>query len=355
MVGLLGFLLLLTGLLVLRTEFVIEVFGTVEREDEFSVFASEGGVVGEVLVEEGVILEDGEEVLRIDSTDLEFLLLSKRREMVDLEFQRRRSELLLEEREVQPGTVDLMIAGDRRDLLKRISSIHADLIAKMEQLQRTNDIESTVLQQERVQRLRVELELLEAEVLSEWLAAGTPELEKRKLRLEKERLTGDIGLLAREIALLEKRRAGLRIRAPLGGILTRLDFPDPGLIVEKGDRLFTVADPESAYRVIVRVPERNVDRIAPGTPTRMESEVFDSITEGFIRGEVVKISPDTVSVRREASGPPLFEVEIEVRETPRPLVLGSRVKVSIILGERSLIQTLLRIDPSGSAGEEAGS
>lgn len=343
-VGLIGLCLFVAGLLVLRTDFSIKVVGTVEREEEFSVFAEESGVVREVFAEEGARLRKGQEVLRMGSRDLDFALLGKRRELVDLEFQLALSGLTLEEFATRPGSVEMMVSGERRELLRQISEIHADLIGRMEQLQVSQDIESTELQEKRIDRLRVELELLEAEVLARWVEADLPGMEKRKIELERERLERDVGLLRDEIEVLQARRESLRIRAPLPGILTQLPFPDPGSVVEKGDLLFRMADPDSSYRVVVQVPERNVDRIRPGTPVRMESEVFDSVLEGFIRGEVLSIAPDAVA-GVAATGPSLFEVEIAVHETPRPLVLGSRVQVSILLGKRSVIELMLGLHP----------
>ncbi|WOO43342.1 HlyD family secretion protein [Rubellicoccus peritrichatus] len=352
-VGLLGFILLGAGLALLQTEFEIEVFGTVSREDDYSVLAPDGGIVESVHIKEGDAVEAGQVIIKLDPVPLDLSILAKQRELAAMESQLRINDLAAREFTVKPGSVELIVSQEKHELLGKISEIQKDLIHRLEQLERNKDITTVELQEERIKQLRLELERLETEVRADWLAGGAQDLDLERLQLDKQRLQSGVDLLKKEIALLEKQRSRLTIRSPISGTITRLDFRYSGLIAQKGDLLFDVTDPNSAYIVELLVPERNVDLIKPGVPARMESEVFDSTIEGYITGTVQTISMDSEPHGASSKGPALFEVEVLVDETPLPLVLGSRLKTSIILGQRSIWEVFFQPRGASSSNRQS--
>ncbi len=340
-IGLIGVLVLIVGLLVLRTDFEIVAKGTVTREDEYSVYAPVFGAVDAVYFREGDTVAKGDIVLVLDGNELELRLLAKRREVADLEFRLAANELALKEFAVKPASVEVMVAKDKSRLLGEIFDIQTNLVNRWEELERTRDISTIELQQERIEQLRLELEQLEVKVRANWMEAGAQEIDHAKLELDQRQLKHALELANEEVAVLRKERDRLQLRAPTNGRLTRLDMRYPGLMAEKGQFLFTVADTDSPYIVEALVPERNIDLIQPGTHARMESEVFDSMFEGFILGTVVSVSPDSTN-RSDAPGKETyFEVDIRVDSTPLPLVMGSSLKTYLILGKRSLWDLLL--------------
>lgn len=346
-VGFLGFVLLIAGLALLQTEFEIEAFGTISRDDDYSVLAPDEGIIEAVHFDEGDSVEAGQVIIELDPVPIDLSILAKQRELAAMESQLRVNDLASREYTVKPGSVDLIVSQEKHNLLGKISEIQKDLINRLEQLERNKDITTVELQEERIKQLRLELERLETEVRADWLASGAQELDQERFQIEKQRLERGVVLLKGEITLLEKQRARLAIRAPISGTITRLDFRYPGLVAQKGDLLFDITDPFSPYVVELLVPERNVDLIKSGTPVRMESEVFDSTIEGYITGTVQSISLDSEPHGASSDGPALFEVEVLVDKTPLPLVLGSRLKTSIILGERSIWEVFFQ--PRGTS------
>lgn len=340
-IGLLGFVVFCLGLLLLRTDFEVIANGTVTREDELTVYAPRTGVVESVNYREGDFVEQGVVIIQLEGDELSLQLLTKRRELAELEYRLGVNKLAIREFEVKPAEIEVLVAADKKRLLTEISSIQDDLVKRWEALERNSDIRTIELQQERINQLRVGLEQLETQVHAQWLESGLQDIDKEKLVLEQGRLNRAIALANEEISVLESEQKRLRIIAPFDGHLTRMDIRHPGRVAMEGQQLFRIANPDSPYVVEALVPERNVDLIRPGNSVRMESEVFNTLMEGKIQGTVIRIAPDAESPSLTDNKPSQFEVEIRVDETPLPLVLGSSLKTYILLGKRSLWDMLL--------------
>ena len=174
-----------------------------------------------------------------------------------------------------------------------------------------------------------------------WLDNDILEIERERLILNRDRLRRQIDLIDREISILEEQKRDYQLTAPITGRVTDLIYKYAGMAVAKGAQILKISNPESPYIVIAQVGERNFDLIREGTRVRMESKVFDSILEGAIYGHVTIIDPEGTQSESDTSGVSIFRVEIEVEETPHPLVLGSGIDVYFLLGKQSLLKMLV--------------
>src|SRR5690606_1010649 len=138
--------------------------------------------------------------------------------------------------------------------------------------------------------------------------------------------------MEQEIQLLQQRRQGMTVTSPIDGIIAEIDYRHTGMVPAKGERLAKIIQQDGRYKIRTWLDQRNYDLIRPGLPVRMESQVFNSTLEGYIIGRVVRSGPDANTTRSQ-QGDPLYEVWIDVRESPYPLLHGSSVKVHIQMGK----------------------
>ena len=349
--GIVGLGLIGIGLVLLRMDMIVRDVGIVRKSHEWYVFAPANGVLAEVAVDGGDFVEKGDFLFSLKDDEVELELIEKRRELNQLRSILERNKLLIKEFEGRPAEAKLVSAQDRLKLLDEVLELQKQNLEALNPLLEQNAVSRQLYNTRQSEYLRTEIQRSETAQWAQWEAAGLIEIEREKLLLENRRRQQEIALLEEEIAINERIRGELRVFAPIRGQVTDLAYKYPGMVVREGEVVQQISDPDSPYRVLTEVDERNVDLIEIGTPVRMESMVFDSVLEGFIYGVVTEVDPLGNPSRETESQSPRFDIEIKVEQTPYPLVLGSRLNVYFMLGKRSLWKMFFNIPKNPRAQE----
>ncbi len=329
-----GLTLVTLGLVFLRFDLTIRAIGTVNARDESRVFAPLDGIIAQHLIQLGQTVTNGQLLMALDDTDLNLRALAMERERAETEAALEHNRIAQAELVIKPGSAELITADDRRARLARIATIQQDIEKNYASGRDMQIISELEVRKQEIERLRSELDLLQADLLAAWQKAGVSAFDGERLIVEQHRLEALIQLLRRELELVQAQRAALRITAPLDGQVIALSARFTGMAVTGGTELFKLAATGGPYRVRAYIPERNVDLVHVGARALMESEVFDSMLEGYVEGVVVSVGPEGAA---EGGIPgPRYEVDIDVEHSPYPLVLGSGVKVRLLLGRRPL-------------------
>ena len=181
-------------------------------------------------------------------------------------------------------------------------------------------------------------------------------LDDRELKLEQQKITSEKARHAREyrnalaghdraqvsilsarisqsdaqLQLINKQLERMQITAPLTGVVVSGDLSQSlGSPVARGDVLFEVA-PLEAYRLVLRVDERDMNAIATGQAGRLKLSGLPGDALAF---EVSRITP----VSESADGGNYYRVEAQLHETPALLRPGMEGVGKIELGERKLL------------------
>ena len=353
--GIVGLGLVGIGLVLLRMDMIVRDVGIVRKSHEWYVFAPANGVLAEVAVDEGDFVEKGDFLFSLKDDEVELALIEKRRELNQLRSILERNKLLIKEFEGRPAEAKLVSAQDRLKLLDEVLELQKQNLEALNPLLEQNAVSRQLYNTRQSEYLRTEIQRSETAQWAQWEAAGLIEIEREKLLLANKRHLQEIALLEDEIAINERIRRELRVMAPIRGQVTNLAYKYPGMVVREGEMVQQISDPESPYRVLTEVDERNVDLIEIGTPVRMESMVFDSVLEGFIYGVVTEVDPQGNPSRETDSQSPRFDIEITVEQTPYPLVLGSRLIVYFMLGKRPLWKMFFNMpeNPRTEVGAES--
>jgi len=133
-----------------------------------------------------------------------------------------------------------------------------------------------------------------------------------------------------QINLLDEQLARTQMLAPFDGVIITGDLSQAlGSPVQRGQLLFEIA-PLEDYRLILRVDEREINRIEPGQKGTL---VLNSLSEDPLSMTVKKITP--VSAAEE--GHNFFVVEGELEETYPNLRPGMEGFGKVTVGRRKLI------------------
>ncbi|WP_081979415.1 HlyD family type I secretion periplasmic adaptor subunit [Pseudooceanicola atlanticus] len=362
----------------------------------------DGGVVTEINVNEGDLVETGEVLIRLDDTALRSQLAIVESQLHELMARRGRLEaerddretpvfdkMLIEAAATSPDALELM-QGQKRLAEARATSLSQEI----EQLSKRrsqieNQIEGIDAQRD---ALGEQLELIEGELTDQQslLDRGLAQASRvLALRREDARLRGTLGELTaqraqsegrsteidleiiklrarrreeaitrlrdlryRELELAEERRAlierlaRLDVTAPVSGRVYGLQVFAERAVLRPADPVLYLVPQDRPLVIAARVQPIDIDLITLDQPVRLRFSAFDQRDGPELLGHIRQISADAFT--DEASGMSYYMTEIvletgEITKLPEgaELVPGMPVEAFITTGDRTPLAYLL--------------
>jgi membrane fusion protein, adhesin transport system len=357
------------------------------------VQASEGGVILRRYVSENTIVAEGEVLFEIDPVDAssELNRLAQRLAALDIKEHRLRAEIggdafvVGAELNARSPLVALTeqslftarraeLAGQLAVLDQRLQQRNQDFQAA-ESIAGTSDRMAGFLDQEievvaplvkdniapatRLLELQRQLEQARGErdralVSIEQARSGMQELEteienaKAGYRLramdELNSVVAEQSELRESLPRLEERVSRTVIRAPMEGIVSRLNFRTPGGFVNTGDVMLELVPTGEALIIEARVMPQDISRIRFDDQVRIRLSAYDSAKYGSVDGRVIRISPDAVvDERNQGASHYLVDVAIEGElklETGENVTFipGMTATVDVLSGKRTVLE-----------------
>ncbi len=363
----------------------------------------EGGVVGEIAVREGDLVEKGDVVARLEDTVqkanaalIDSQLTESYARRARLEAERDRADSLSTARgaaDILNGKVFKEKLFGQEQLFEARRTTRRTQVSLLE--------ERVVQQEERIGGLNAQIAALrdQSRLIGEELAGVrelhaegyAPTTRLRELEREAKRLAGERGALmagvaeaqsvisearleierlkeaGREEAItelrdvevtiseLEERRITAldalertEIRAPQSGRVLALSVHTVGGVIAPGAPLMEIVPDGDRLQVAARIAPQDVDKIRPGQETLVRFSAFGSRRTPEATGAVKTVSADAMS--DQASGAPYYLVLIDIPEgetlsailNGEALIPGMPVEAFIRTGSRPAISYLLK-------------
>jgi HlyD family type I secretion membrane fusion protein len=362
-----------------------------------------GGVVAEILVDEGDSVQAGDTLLKLDREQLEselaivegqlFELMARRGrleaqrdEADDIEF----DEVLIAAGAANSDTQELMegqrnlfdarrvsvaqeldqlgkrslqigaqiegVAAQETALARQLELIEEELGNQQSLLDRGLTQASAVLTLQREQaRLRGQIGELSAQKAQ--LQERVTEIDIERLKLgsagREEAITRLRDLRYRELELAEQRRAllaqidRLDIRAPVSGVIYAMQVQTPRSVVRAAEPLMYLVPQDRPLVIAARVQTIHVDQVAVGQDVNLRLSALNQRTTPELVGQVLQVSAD--AIEDEATGQAYYRAEIalnpgEIDKLAEGTILlpGMPVEAFIRTGERSPMAYLIK-------------
>jgi adhesin transport system membrane fusion protein len=151
--------------------------------------------------------------------------------------------------------------------------------------------------------------------------------------------------LGESLPRLEERVSRTVIRAPLDGIISRLNFRTPGGFVNTGDVILELVPTGEALIIEAKIMPKDISRISVDDDVRIRMSAYDSAKYGTVDGRVIRISPDAVVDKQNSDvSHYLVDVAIEgslILENSNEAVTfipGMTATVDVISGKRTVLE-----------------
>ena len=353
----------------------------------------EGGIVSQILVREGEIVEQGQALLRIENRSAEAELTDKRRQYVarlataarlqaeatdtaEIAFPARvlteapelaQAENQLFLRRQEQLEQQIQILDDQR--VQKIQELQ-EMISKKGQIERQLSltqqeynilrplVDSGASSQIDLIRVQQTLEELRAQIESTDLAvprtrAGVSEARRRveekrssfqtEAQEELNTINVEASRLLEDIAAGEERAVRTEIRSPVRGTVNKVLINTIGGVVRPGDDLVEIVPLEDALVVEARIKPSDRAQLFPGQPAVVKLSAYDFSIHGGLDAELIDISADTIT---DDQGETFFRIRLRTDRNrlgeDQPIIPGMTATVDILTGEKTVLQYLLK-------------
>ena len=358
------------------------------------VQASEGGVILRRYVSENTVVVKGEVLFEIDPIDAsgELNRLTQRLAGLDIKELRLRSEIdggkflvpvnLRARSPMVALTEESLFAARRSELAGQLAVIEQRLAQRKQDLRAAKNsfgtaertarlldkeikvvaplVRDKIAPATRLLELQRQLEqaLGERDLSSvgiEQARSGIIELETEaknahesyKLRAmdELNKVVSEQSELAESLPRLEERVSRTVIRAPMDGIVSRLNFRTPGGFVNTGDVMLELVPTGEALIIEAKIMPKDISRIRVEDEVRIRLSAYDSSKYGSVDGRVLRISADAV-VDKNNEGISHYLVDVgiegelilEGKNEPVTFIPGMTATVDVLSGKRTVLE-----------------
>jgi membrane fusion protein, adhesin transport system len=367
--------------------------GRVIPSQQLQVIQSmDGGVVMDVLVREGDVVEQGDVLVRVDPVRFMSELGEMRANEFSLQVRSARLVALLTDTpflitpELQDGPATIL--QQEQALYREITEELRSRIRIAEEQLRQRREELNEVRARRTQAVRtLELASRELQVTEPLVASGAvSEVEVLRLRREVARAEGDrdqataqisrlgaaieeaqekiqevrlnfrnqwrrelsdtlghLEQLAEGSSALEDRVHLSEVRSPMRGIVQRMFVTTRGGVIGPGREVAEVVPLEDELLIEARISPRDIAYLRPGLEARVKFTAYDFSIYGGLDAVVEHISPDTIT---DEDGNSFYKVRVRTGETgfdeQHQIMTGMVAQVDVLTGRRTVLQYLMK-------------
>lgn len=350
----------------------------------------EGGIVESILVQEGQFVKIGEIILKINnakststakSNEMKFRELEAKRvrlyaEANGLEYKTNKvtlqselAEQLYNSRKLEYKAKDSSLhkqiqqrQQEYKEAQARIKTLKKSLEFVMEEIAMTAPMVREGVKS-KVDFLKLKREANGIENDIEAASLSLPRLkfaieEYKQKRLEAKQVfineaKKELNEVTAEISRLKTQQVAFTdqvdrtlVRSSVDGIIQKLFVNTVGGVIKPGDDLIEIVPTDKRLSLDIKIKPSDIAFIRPGAEVKVKISAFDYAIHGGLTGKVVKISPDTITDKKDNT---FYMISVETEknylgteENPLAITPGMMASVDIVTGKKTVMQYLLK-------------
>lgn len=355
----------------------------------------EGGIVESILVNEGQVVKADEIILKINNARSVSTSTTNRMKLHELEAKRLMlhaqanklafEEVPTEDKELltQMRLAKKLYTSNMLEFIAKDKAITAQIDQKKQELIEAKanilalkksldyvkeEIEMTAPMvsegvKSKVDFLKLKREASEIENRIEATQLSLPRLESaiseyRNRRVESEQLfintsKKELNAVTAEISRLGTQQFEFAdsvertmVKSPVDGIVQKLYIHTVGGVIQPGADLIEIVPTSKKLILEVKIKPSDIAFIHPGAQAKVKVSAYDYAIHGGLNGEVIFISPDTITDKQENT---FYIIHVETeknylgsKERPLNIIPGMTVNTDIITGKKTVMQYILK-------------
>ncbi|MGM4886781.1 HlyD family type I secretion periplasmic adaptor subunit [Tardiphaga sp. 11_C7_N12_6] len=163
---------------------------------------------------------------------------------------------------------------------------------------------------------------------------------------------GDLAVLDENIKSAQDRVRRTELRSPVFGIVNRLNVTTIGAVVAPGASVMEIVPLEDTLLVEGRIRPQDIAFIRPDHEAVVKLSAYDSSVYGSLHGRVERISADTITDEKgdkNERGETFYRVMVRTEknhlgtaEQPLPIIPGMVATVEVLTGKKSVLDYLVK-------------
>ncbi len=318
----------------------------------------EGGILADLFVREGDIVDQGEILLKIDDTRFASAFQESESKYYTLLAQKSRLEAEAKGASavVFPDVLEKNYPELIRNQTELFKSNRANQKANIDTLKQNYEIN--------LRQLAMTEPLAEEGIVSQIeLLRQQKEVNEAKGKIEIQIQTyhsnvneeladvkGELESLAKALDGLEDRMKRTTISSPVRGIVNKIDIDTIGGVIQPGQVIMEIVPLEDNLLIEARISPEKIAFISPGQVADVKITAYDPSIYGSLKGRVKHISADTIIEPNEFGvEESYFKVLVETNENfleydgeRLPIIPGMQVTADVITGRKTVFQYLIK-------------
>ena len=314
--------------------------GTVIPSRQIQVIQNlEGGIISEILVREGDVVDKGQVLIKLDNTQFAAALREGETHCME---HRAKAARLKAEATLEEFIPPQAVVEKYPQFVQREYQLY---LARKEQFERQ---EKSLLKELKMMRPLVkEGAVSEIEILR---------LDRNLNELRDEYCTGarmELNDLLAEISRLQESNQALRdkfnrteIVAPLKGVIKQVMVNTIGGVIKPGMDVLEIVPLDDSLLIEARVTPADIAFIHPGQEVMVKITAYDFSIYGGLTGKIENIGADTISDDNNQS---YYKIRVRTNkskfgseENPLPIIPGMSARVDILTGKKTILHYLLK-------------
>jgi len=329
----------------------------------------EGGIVSEIMIREGEIVDPGQVLLRIDDTRFSSSFRERVVNRSSLEARLARLRAEAEGGEFSPSK-ELVAASpaavnrerELQELRSRLSGLRANQKLLISELDMTRPLVAKGAVSE-VEVLRLERKAIEVRTEINATRLALPRVEaaleeigsriesveisfRNESREELNAVASELAGMSESAVALEDRVNRTLVRAQVHGTVKRLLINTVGGVVQPGSDLVEIVPLEDTLLVEAQIRPADIAFLSPGLSAIVKISAYDFLIYGGLDAEVEHISADTILDER---GESFYLIRVRTKSNslgtesePLPIIPGMLAQVDILTGKKTILHYLMK-------------
>ncbi len=317
----------------------------------------EGGILAELLVGEGHVVQEGDVLARLRGTQFSTNVAELEDQVIAAEIRRLRLEAEIAgafDFDVSPEILarSPAIVASERALLAARQGDHASKVDGARQVFNETARELAAMEDMYAREI---VSLLETTRARKAHADAQTKLNEIITGAELERASAysetlqSIAALAQDLRGANDQLQRTVIRAPMRGIVNNLGVTTIGGVIRPGEEIFQIIPLDDELFVEAHVKPADIANVVPGQQATIKLSAYDYTVYGSLAGQVQFISADTFKDERRADDGAHYKVTLKVdmtaldaRQQRIQIRPGMQAAVELHTGEKTVLQYLTK-------------